>query len=129
MDGAAFKTYTAETLTPTLTPGAILVMDNLPADKAANIAENIAKQMAQPFYLAPYSPDMKPIEKAFSKLKTALRAKPAAPSTHSGDASGSSSIALRRKTAPTISKRRDINTQCENALEEPGKSDRGLEQG
>ena len=95
MDGAAFKTYTAETLTPTLTPGAILVMDNLPAHKAANIAENIVKQMAQPFYLAPYSPDMKPIEMAFSKLKT----------------------------APTISKRRDINTQCENAFEEPGKSD------
>ena len=52
-------------------------MDNLPAHKVAGIAETIAGQQAQLFYLPPYSPDMNPIELAFSKLKTALRAEPA----------------------------------------------------
>ncbi len=77
MDGDAFRTYTAEILAPTLTPGDIVVMDNLPAHKVAGIAETIAGQQAQLFYLPPYSPDMNPIELAFSKLKTALRAEPA----------------------------------------------------
>ena len=77
MDGDAFKTYTAEILAPTLAPGDIVVMDNLPAHKVAGIAETFAKRNAQLFYLPPYSPDMNPIEMAFSKLKTALRAEPA----------------------------------------------------
>ena len=77
MDGDAFKTYTAEILAPTLAPGDIVVMDNLPAHKVAGIAETFAKKKAQLFYLPPYSPDMNPIEMAFSKLKTALRAEPA----------------------------------------------------
>jgi transposase len=77
MDGDAFKTYTAEILAPTLAPGDIVVMDTLPAHKVAGIAQTIAKKKAQLFYLPSYSPDMNPIEMAFSKLKTALRAKPA----------------------------------------------------
>ena len=77
MDGDAFKTYTAEILAPTLVSGDIVVMDNLPAHKVAGIAETLAKEKAQLFYLPPYSPDMNPIEMAFSKLKTALRAEPA----------------------------------------------------
>lgn len=78
MDGAAFKTYIAEVLAPTLAPGDIVViMDNLRAHKVAGIAEIIAKKKAQLFYLPPYYPDMNPIEMAFSKLKTALRAEPA----------------------------------------------------
>lgn len=55
MDGDAFKTYTAEILAPTLAPGDIVVMDNLPAHKVAGIAETFAKKKAQLFYLPPYS--------------------------------------------------------------------------
>ncbi len=53
MDGDAFKTYTAEILALTLTPGDIVVMDNQPTHKVAGIAEVIAKRKAQPFYLPP----------------------------------------------------------------------------
>ena len=77
MDGDAFRTYTAAILAPTLRPGDIVVMDNLPAHKVAGIAETIAAAGAQLFYLPPYSPDMNPIEMAFAKLKAALRAQPA----------------------------------------------------
>lgn len=77
MDGDAFRTYTAAILAPTLSPGDIVVMDNLPAHKVAGIAETIAAAGAQLFYLPPYSPDMNPIEMAFAKLKAALRAQPA----------------------------------------------------
>ena len=77
MDGDAFRTYTKQILAPTLTPGDIVVMDNLPAHKVAGIAEIIAARDAQLFYLPQYSPDMNPIELAFAKLKTALRAEPA----------------------------------------------------
>ena len=51
---------------------------NIVAGFAADIdTETFAKKKAQLFYLPPYSPDMNPIEMAFSKLKTALRAEPA----------------------------------------------------
>jgi len=77
MDGEAFRVYTQAVLAPSLGPGDIVVMDNLPAHKVVGIAEAIAARGAQLFYLPQYSPDMNPIEMAFSKLKTALRADPA----------------------------------------------------
>ncbi len=77
MDGAAFRTYAETVLAPTLAPDDIVVMDNLSAHKVAGIAEIIAARRAQLFYLPPYSPDMNPIEMAFSKLRTLLRADPA----------------------------------------------------
>ena len=51
-------------------------MDNLPAHKIAAVRAAIAKAGAQFFLLPPYSPDMNPIEMAFSKLKTLLRQAP-----------------------------------------------------
>jgi len=52
------------------------VMDNLPAHKIAAVRTAFAKAGAQLFLLPPYSPDMNPIEMAFSKLKTLLRQRP-----------------------------------------------------
>jgi len=53
------------------------VLDNLPAHKVVGIREAIVRRRAQIFYLPPYSPDMNPIEMAFSKLKALLRHEPA----------------------------------------------------
>ena len=53
------------------------MLDNLPAHKVAGIRGIIAARRAQIFYLPPYSPDMNPIELAFSKLKALLRQEPA----------------------------------------------------
>jgi transposase len=77
MDGGAFRTYIEQVLAPTLKPGDIVVMDNLPAHKVGPVRAAIRRACAQVFYLPPYSPDMNPIELAFSKLKTLLRQQPA----------------------------------------------------
>jgi transposase len=53
--------------------GDIVVMDNLPAHKGARVKQLIKSAGAELRYLPPYSPDMNPIEKAFSKLKAYLR--------------------------------------------------------
>jgi transposase len=77
MDGDAFRAYAEHVLAPTLRPGDVVVLDNLPAHKVAGIRETIARRRAQIFYLPPYSPDMNPIEMAFSKFKALLRHEPA----------------------------------------------------
>ena len=60
-------------LAPTLAAGDIVVMDNLPAHKVAGVRELIEARGAKLIYLPPYSPDLKPIEKCWSKIKTHLR--------------------------------------------------------
>lgn len=69
-----FATYLDQVLGPTLRPGDIVVLDNLPVHKAAGLAEVVEKRGARLLFLPPYSPDFNPIELAFSKLKTWLRA-------------------------------------------------------
>jgi transposase len=76
LTGEAFLVYVEQVLIPTLQPDDIIVMDNLPAHKIAAVRDAIAKAGAQFFLLPPYSPDMNPIEMAFSKLKTLLRQVP-----------------------------------------------------
>lgn len=73
MDGAAFEAYVKTILAPTLNPGDIVVMDNLPAHTRAEIGVAIGTTGAQLRYLPPYSPDLNPIEMAFAKLKAFLR--------------------------------------------------------
>ncbi len=73
MNGAAFKAYVAQILAPTLAPGDIVIMDNLPAHKVSGVRETIESVGAFLLYLPPYSPDLNPIELAFSKLKALLR--------------------------------------------------------
>lgn len=58
---------------PTLRPGDIVVMDNLPAHKAAGAREIIQAADASLLYFPTYSPDFNPIEMAFAKLKAFLR--------------------------------------------------------
>lgn len=73
MNGVAFQAYVGLVLVPTLTPGDIVVMDNLPAHKSALVRTLIEAAGAHLLYLPPYSPDFNPIENAFSKLKSILR--------------------------------------------------------
>jgi transposase len=73
MDGVAFQAYVDAVLVPALTPGDVVVMDNLPAHKIASVRAAIEAAGAQLLYLPPYSPDFNPIEMAFSKLKALLR--------------------------------------------------------
>jgi len=73
MHGAAFKAWIEQMLAPTLKPGDIVIMDNLPAHRVAGIREAIVAKRANLLYLPPYSPDFNPIEMVFSKLKAHLR--------------------------------------------------------
>ena len=75
MNGTAFLAYVEQVLAPTLKPGDIVIMDNLPAHKAVGVREAIEIAGATLRYLPPYSPDFNPIENAFAKLKALLRAK------------------------------------------------------
>ena len=58
---------------PTLNAGDIVVMDNLPAHRAAGVRDAIHQAGAELRFLPPYSPDFNPIENAFAKLKAMLR--------------------------------------------------------
>jgi len=73
-DGDVFRAYIREVLAPTLKEGDIVVLDNLSAHKVAGVREAVEARGAQLIYLPPYSPDLNPIERCWSKLKTALRA-------------------------------------------------------
>ena len=75
MNGNVFLAYVEQVLVPTLAPGDVVIMDNLPAQKAAGICDAIEAAGASLLYLPPYSPDFNPIENAFAKLKALLRAK------------------------------------------------------
>jgi transposase len=72
-DSAAFETYVGQCLAPTLRPGDVVIMDNLPCHKSAEVARLIAAAGAEVRYLPAYSPDLNPIERLFSKLKAWLR--------------------------------------------------------
>ena len=73
MTGAVFVAYVEQILAPTLRPGMVVVLDNLPAHKVAGVREAIAAAGCRVEYLPPYSPDLNPIENAFSKFKRLLR--------------------------------------------------------
>ena len=73
MNGPAFLAYVEQVLVPELTPGDIVVMDNLPAHKVGGVRQAIEDAGAGLLYLPSYRPDFNPIEMAFSKLKAILR--------------------------------------------------------
>jgi len=73
MDGAWFLAYVKQVLIPTLSPGDVVILDNLPAHKGAAVRAAIEAAGASLLFLPPYSPDFNPIENAFSKFKAYLR--------------------------------------------------------
>jgi transposase len=72
MDRRIFETYVETQLVPTLKKGDIVIIDNLPAHKSPIAEKAILDRGAQVLFLPPYSPDLNPIEMAFSKLKAHL---------------------------------------------------------
>ncbi len=68
-----FEAYLERVLAPCLSPGQVVVMDNLSSHKGPRVRELIEGRGCQLLYLPPYSPDLNPIEEAFAKLKALLR--------------------------------------------------------
>ena len=73
LDGAAFAAFVREFLAPTLRPGQVVILDTLAVHKRAAARRLIEARGCRLLFLPPYSPDLNPIEHAFSKLKEALR--------------------------------------------------------
>jgi len=76
-DTEVFRAYVQEILCPTLRTGDVVIMDNLSPHKSTQTIELIQRVGAHVLFLAPYSPDLNPIEKMWSKLKEFLRSKEA----------------------------------------------------
>lgn len=72
-DREIFLTFLDEVLCPALQPGDVVIMDNLSSHKVDGVGQRIEQCGAELLYLPPYSPDLNPIEKAWSKLKEILR--------------------------------------------------------
>ena len=73
MDGQAFAVYVEKVLVPELAPGTVVILDNLATHKNAAAAKPMRDAGCWFLFLPPYSPDLNPIEMAFSKLKAHLR--------------------------------------------------------
>ena len=72
-NGECFRAYVHQQLVPVLRPGDIVVMDNLGSHKSREVRRLIHAAGARLWFLPPYSPDLNPIEQAFSKIKHWMR--------------------------------------------------------
>ena len=73
VDTLAFETYVEQVLAPSLKPGHVVVLDNLRVHISTRVRQAIEARDCQVLFLPAYSPDLTPIEEAFSKLKAFLR--------------------------------------------------------
>lgn len=73
INGQSFTAYVEQFLVPTLSPGDVVIMDNLGSHKGQAVRQAIRAAGARLLFLPPYSPDLNPIEQVFAKLKTLLR--------------------------------------------------------
>src|SRR4029077_2761959 len=73
INGQLFEAWVAQHLAKTLCPGDVVVMDNLSSHKSRRVLAAVEAVGAEVRYLPPYSPDLNPIELAFSKFKKLLR--------------------------------------------------------
>ena len=70
---AVFEAYVERVLAPSLSPGRVVVMDNLASHRGERVRELVEGRGCELLFLPPYSPDFSPIEEAFSKVKALLR--------------------------------------------------------
>lgn len=73
INSITFRGFIEEFLCPTLSPGDVVVMDNLAVHKVKGVENAIRRAGAELWYLPPYSPDFNPIEQAWSKMKSVIR--------------------------------------------------------
>ena len=76
VDGEVFVSFLRDDLGPLLKPGDVVVLDGPSIHKVAGVAETLAERGARALYLPPYSPELNPIEMAWSWIKGLLRAAP-----------------------------------------------------
>lgn len=69
VDGLAFDIYVREVLCPLLRPGQVVILDRLSVHKRKEVREAVEARGCKVLFLPGYSPDLNPIELAFSKLK------------------------------------------------------------
>ncbi|MEM9754102.1 MAG: IS630 family transposase [Planctomycetota bacterium] len=97
INSITFVGFVRHFLAPQLRPGQIVVMDNLAVHKVAGVEEALHEVGAEAWFLPPYSPDLNPIERAWSKVKALLRAQTPTTFRRLVNAIGRS---LRRVTPP-----------------------------
>ena len=73
INGRSFLAYVEQWLAPELSPGDVVIMDNLGSHKSQAVRQAIRRTGVKLFFLPAYSPDLNPIEQVFAKLKTLLR--------------------------------------------------------
>lgn len=73
VNAAVFEAYVRQVLLPSLSPGAIVILDNLAAHKSKTVRGLLLARGCRLLFLAAYSPDLSPIENAFAKIKQFLR--------------------------------------------------------
>lgn len=72
-DAEVFETYVEQFLAPTLEDRQVVVLDGLGAHRSARVRELVERRGAELVFLPSYSPDLNPIEEAFSKIKNIVR--------------------------------------------------------
>ena len=73
INGELFRAYVPQVLAPTLTPGDMVVLQNLGSHNVAGVRALVEAHGASLMFLPPYSPDLNPIEQVFAKLKQIVR--------------------------------------------------------
>lgn len=73
LTGPAFIDYVERCVVPELRAGDVVVLDNLGAHRMADVQRAIEAAGASVLFLPPYSPDLNPIELAWSKVKALVR--------------------------------------------------------
>ena len=109
MDGEAFEAYIRNVLAPELQPGTVVICDNLATHYNKAAAAALREAGCWFLYLPPYSPDLNPIEMAFSKLKAHLRRIGAQTFNQMFDALAQIRECSRLRNVGTSSARLDIN--------------------
>ena len=98
-DTEVFEVYVQHVLSPTLQPGDVVIMDNLSPHKGAAVQKLIEKAGAKIVFLPSYSPDLNPIEKMWSKVKSDLRTTEARNQQALNDAIAASLSSITRQNA------------------------------
>ena len=107
MNGELFDLYVETQLVPTLRQGDVVILDNLSSHKSPGAAKAMRAVGAWFLFLPPYSPDLNPIEMAFSKLKALIRKAAAEPTMSFGKLSVMCATSSQTRNATTFSRPQD----------------------
>jgi transposase len=115
INAASFEDWVETCLAPALSKGDVVIMDNLSSHKGSKVEQLIKAAGAELRYLPPYSPDMNPIEKAYSKLRPSCGKSPREPSPVSWPRSKPAPTSSSRSNAQIISAPADTSQTSNSA--------------